>query len=567
MNVALCPINSSFAQSCLPSVIIETELQKVCKTSIVSFNINMRPMEIVQQLADLDAELYLFSCYIWNVETIAHVVSDLKKIKKCIIAVGGPEITASPRRALAKMPEVDFVIAGEAELVIRNFVCCLIAGENPAYLPNVFTHSAPNKPVLEQISFFPDRLFPYNPENVAGHLDTVIYYETMRGCPHNCTYCTSSKDRRLWFVPISKVKNELSFFIQHRAKLVKFVDRTFNTDLERAKDIISFILENNISTCFHLELRLDECDNELVEMLASSPYGWIQVEAGLQSINPHALRAVKRFHKYSIFTNNMAKLCRNSNIRVHSDIIAMLPNETFSSTLAAIDYLVGLGTHIIQLGFLKILPGTPLSRETERFGIVCSEYPPYEVFSTKSTSYDEYSQLKKIAFIINKYYNSGSFTETLARIFALYNILPQSFFAGLASYFDENGLIGRDLSKKSLYEHLFDFMYTKGFECYEELAYDYLRSVSLVLPPYLEHAVQPASKEDAFDFIKDNSNALTAFGSLEGLAAKEKYKKIAIVCFPKMFGEEMIVFVDEPEEKVYSKRKCVPASQLTAPAN
>jgi hypothetical protein len=343
---------------------------------------------------------------------------------------------------------------------------------------------------------------------------------------------------------------------------VKFVDRTFNADLARAKHIVRFILANNISTNFHIELCLDACDDEFVELLKSAPLGFFQIEAGLQSVNKLTLSAVGRKTDFQAFRNTLLELGNNDNIRLHTDLIAMLPEETIDSFYKGFDFLFYMRPHIIQLGFLKVLKGTKLYSDVEKYKLVVSNHPPFEVLSTSTMNHEDFITLKHLEHLTEKYYNSGGFSKTLTDMVYSKSYAPHEFFLRLIGYFKKNRLFDGAYSQKDMYRFLYEFLLECGYEDMSYLAYDYIKNVSFVLPNYLRSYAQGMSKEDTFEFIKANRDLINTFESLSALSAKEVFKKVAIYRFmdkvdsyDSLLDGNLILFVDEFEETVKKQRK------------
>lgn len=555
MKILICSLNSSYTHTSLSAAILHSQLANMADCTVAEFTINQKIGDIVSRLYNHDADIYMFSCYIWNIKHIRQIAGDLKKLKRCLIVWGGSEVSFNPHETLIESPEVDYILSGESEFYAVRFMSMLLCGENVNALPNVFSHKTPDKKITPQASVFAQRKLPYTKEFIKLNKNKILYYETARGCPYRCSYCLSSIDKKMRFVPVERVFDELKLFIGCGARQVKFIDRTFNANPIRARQIIQFILDNNVSTNFHFEMCLDTLDDKTMDLLIKAPVGYFQIEAGLQSINCATLEQINRKNDLVRFAEVFEKLRRNDNIHIHADLIAMLPHETLESFLKGYDYLFCLKPHMLQLGFLKMIKGTPMRKDSKKLGMIYSSNPPYETLATPTMNFEDYQLLKKLANLTEKYLNSGCYETTLSQLQRLYYPAPHSFMLALIAYFEEKQLFDRDLSKQDYVKALYEFMLSNDVKLTDNLAFDYIKSVSLSLPDYLGQCVQIMKKEEAFRLIKANPQIFEEYITLSKLPAKEIYKKILIVRFKGLFNGKTILFVNENEYSVSKHRK------------
>jgi len=405
---------------------------------------------------------------------------------------------------------------------------------------------------------FENRHFPYTKEILDSLQDKILYYESSRGCPYNCSYCISQIDKQLRYIPIETVEKELMFFMEHQVKQVKFIDRTFNSDDKRAIKIIRFILNHNQTTKFHFEICTEKLSAELISLFNSAPAGYFQLETGLQSINPDTLAAVNRNNDLSKFKLNLTALIKPQNIHIHADLIAALPMETYESFKQCFNYLYNLKPHMLQLGFLKILKGTQIAAETELYGIEYEDYPPYETLRTNTMNHAEIIKLKKIEYLLDKYYNSGLFNFTLNLLTNLFQS-PFDFYENFSSFFDHNGFYNRPLSRKDLYSALSDLIIDRSVECAKTLLiFDYLKNNALSLPEFLLTDAKMLKKEKLFDFLKNEVKTIDYPREYQSYSIKEIAKKIIIIqlkfhperCTPEV---TTVLFLQHKENSVYQQ--------------
>ena len=242
----------------------------------------------------------------------------------------------------------------------------------------------------------------------------ILYYETSRGCPFCCSYCLSSVDKTVRFRSLPIVKKELDAFLEAKVPQVKFVDRTFNCNRQRAIDIWSYLLEHdNGITNFHFEISSDLLGEEELELFAKMRPGLIQLEIGVQSTNGETVDAIHRHMDLEKLFHYVDRVHALGNIHQHLDLIAGLPYENYERFGVSFDDLYAHEPDQLQLGFLKVLKGTMMEEEVKKYSILYRNQPPYEVLGTKWLSYDEIILLKGVEELVELYYNSGQYTLTL----------------------------------------------------------------------------------------------------------------------------------------------------------
>lgn len=329
-------------------------------------------------------------------------------------------------------------------------------------------------------------------QEFAGFENRIVYYESSRGCPFSCSYCLSSVEKRLRFRDLGMVKRELQFFLDHKVRQVKFVDRTFNCNHERALEIWRFLLErDNGITNFHFEIAADLLQEEELELLSQMRAGLIQLEIGVQSVNPKTLQAVHRQMNLERLEQNVARIRNGKNIHQHLDLIAGLPYEDYASFADSFCKVYAMQPNQLQLGFLKVLSGTEMEADCAKYGIIYQENPPYEVLSTKWLSYQEILALKGIEKMVEQYYNSAQFTHSLACLEPYFST-PFEMYHALAEFYENGHFVGEKHSRLQRYEKLLEF--AKGYLCGKEwkrfqeaMVYDvYLRENAKTRPSFAE---------------------------------------------------------------------------------
>ncbi len=334
---------------------------------------------------------------------------------------------------------------------------------------------------------------PFVYDHMDGDTDhKIVYYESSRGCPFSCSYCLSSVDKKLRFRDWALVEQELAYFLEKQVPQVKFVDRTFNCSHVHAQRIWQYVREHdNGVTNFHFEVSADLLNEEELTLLEGMRPGLVQLEVGVQSVNPQTLREIRRTMDLEKLAANVTRLREAANIHLHLDLIAGLPWEDYASFHRSFDWVYGLRPENLQLGFLKVLRGTHMHQMRDAYGLVYSGQPPYEVLSTRWISYEELCRLKQVEKVLEIYYNSGQFPHTMERLARCY-ASPFVMYEDLASYYEAHGLFERQLSRQERFSVLWDFLEENFEKCKnsgvawrEVLVYDYyLRENAKVRPAW-----------------------------------------------------------------------------------
>ena len=428
----------------------------------MEFTINQRLDFIAEELFRKQPDVVLFSCYIWNVEMLRQLCPILKKIMPdCVIGFGGPEVSYESETFLRENPAVDFVMRGEGELVFTKYLEHLDAG-NPATLGEIESltyrqgdeiFSTPQMHPMD-LALLP---FPYE-DDFSDVQNQIIYYESSRGCPYHCGYCLSSVENGVRFVPLDKVLPDLQKFLDKNVPQVKFIDRTFNCKKSHAMAIWKYLHEHdNGVTNFHFEITADLIDQETIDFLKTVRKGLFQFEIGVQSTNPQTIRAINRNVDFAALSEIVQQIKDGGNIHQHLDLIAGLPYEDYDSFGCSFNDVYALHPEQLQLGFLKVLKGSMLHQKQKEFEIVYHDTAPYEVLTTHELPYADTLRLKYVEEMVETYYNSGRFLNTLAYLVPLYES-PFAFFEALSQFWVSENYHYLGLSQMGLFDVLWRFV-------------------------------------------------------------------------------------------------------------
>ena len=476
-KIVLAGINSQYVHLNLAVRYLKkyVEANSDLKIEIYETNINNQVFNIIKDIYELNPDKIIFSTYIWNKEYVVEIVKELKKVLPNVeIILGGPEVSYKWEKFMANMPEVDALLLGEGEKVILNFLTKkdkkalgVVYRENGEIIFNGI------EPIIENLDIVP---FPYEDWELEDRTK-IFYYESSRGCPFSCSYCLSSIDKTVRYYSLDRVKKDLKRFLDSPIKLLKFVDRTFNLKKERYMEIWKFLLENyREGITFHFEINANIFDDETLDFLEKVPKGYFQFEIGVQSINPETMVAIKRNNILDKLAHNVRRISRN--IHLHLDLIAGLPYETYDIFKGSFNYVYNLKPEMIQLGFLKLLKGTQMYDEVEKYQYKYYSKPPYEVFSNKFISFGELVKLKNLEKMLDYYYNSEKFSYTCD--FVIKNNFDSAFtfFEKIADYYDKKGYLKISHKEVALFNILYDFYVEnnlKDLDIFVEfLKYDYL---------------------------------------------------------------------------------------------
>ena len=420
---------------------------------IAEYTINDRYEDILFDLIGKNADVIGMSVYIWNAQICLSLLEDLRRLRpsgELILFAGGPEAATHPEIYL---DSCDFVLTGEGEYSFSR-LCAILSdtdrgGSSEAFpaesLPGaVFRkegkvcYSSADPPMLEI------ETMPFLYDGTEDFTNRIVYYESSRGCPFRCTYCLSSAAASVRFRKLETVLKELQFFLDRSVSLVKFVDRTFNANAARARDIWTYIQDHdNHTTCFHFEIGADLLREEDLSLLRSLRPGLIQLEIGIQSANPETLSAIRRTADNEKIFHAVRTLAETQNMALHTDLIAGLPYEDYSSFANSFNLVYALRAHQFQLGFLKVLAGTEMKRHETDYGLISSSRPPYTVIATNWLTAAETDRLRGIADMVDIFWNSGLFRHALPYLEKLFD----SAFAMYESLLD---YYRREMGKKSL---------------------------------------------------------------------------------------------------------------------
>ncbi|MFO7812973.1 MAG: DUF4080 domain-containing protein, partial [Pelovirga sp.] len=453
MKTLLTTLHSRYIHASLALPYLKAYCQPVCPTiQILELTLNQPKENLLAQIVAADAEIICFSVYLWNRVTTLELVNCLKQINPDYrIILGGPDISFETAEFFHQVP-VDAIICGEGELPLRHLLTAWHTGKRPSSFPGVLLpgeDSSGPECLLDQLDQIPS---PF----AAGLVDLtrgLVYYESSRGCPYRCSFCLSARSHQVRSFSMERIKADLGLLMEQQVKLIKFVDRTFNYDAVRTREIFRYILEHNRSSAFHFEIGAHLLDEETLQLLEQVPTGMFQFEIGVQAILPETLQRVSRTMSLDLLADNVRALSERTKIHLHLDLVAGLPGGGLPEFFDAIDWTDALGVDHLQIELVKLLPGTPLRQQAEELKICYDRSPPYTVLSAAQWSFPELERVRGISRLNDLVVNSHKFPRLIAALIATAGSLS-SCLDELNRYWCEQQLHDSSRSLRQLAEEL-----------------------------------------------------------------------------------------------------------------
>lgn len=508
MNVVLSTLNSKFIHSSLALRYLKAYSEARGQAyDIVEYTINMPVLHILSDITERPMDVLGFACYIWNIEMTLHVVDLVKAVRPDVtIVLGGPEVSFNADDILLSHPSVDYIVQGEGEEAFYQLIGALKDGDDglETIIPGIRGRHR-NGDILgstevvevKDLSTIP---FPYTEDDLQDLEHKIMYYESSRGCPFSCQYCLSGNKNTVRFFPKERIYKELRWFMDHKVKQIKFVDRTFNCAPKHHRPLMEFIRDAQTDTNFHLEMEPELMTEWETNLLATSPKGRIQIEVGVQSTNKKTLDAVHRYNDWPYIQQSIRPIIEAGNTHVHMDLIVGLPHEDINRFSQSFNDLFSLQPHALQIGFLKLLKGSGV-RHMEEYQYVADPLAPYEVLSNHVMTYEDIRFLKHFEDVFERFYNSERFRTVFGYIGQqLINRQENAFsyFSDMTKEWLTRGYHKVNLKDIDQIEFLYDYFISKGqYIAAELLQYDTLvsyrgkvRSEAIGLPKQTKELLQ-----------------------------------------------------------------------------
>jgi radical SAM superfamily enzyme YgiQ (UPF0313 family) len=447
-KIVLATLNARYIHSAFGLRYLHANLGELAdEATILEFVISDSPTEIVASILEQSPQIIGFGVYIWNVEQTTKVVADIKRIRPNItIIIGGPEVSyeidSQPIVALS-----DYVITGEADIEFYKLCQKIIAGNAPQ--EKVTYASLASLDVLK----LPYQL--YNDDDIANR---VIYVELSRGCPFTCEFCLSSLEIPVRMFSLENFLGEMQRLMDRGVRQFKFVDRTFNLNMRTSQAILQFFLDRYAPGMFlHFEMIPDRLPESLRSLIARFPAGALQFEIGIQTFNDDVGELISRRQNVDKLEDNFRFLTEQTGVHIHADLIVGLPGESWESFAHGFDKLYALAPQEIQVGILKRLRGTPITRHDAQWQMAYSAHPPYEILSNRLLNFEQIHRLRRFARHWDMIGNSGNFIHSMPLICNDADSAFDQFYALSEWLFRENGRV-HSVSLARLVKLVFEYL-------------------------------------------------------------------------------------------------------------
>lgn len=464
MNVVVSSLNAKYIHTCLALRYLKSYCRHEFAVDMAEYTIKDPVMNIVSDLYRRNPDVVGFSCYIWNIEETIRVIGMLKKIKpELTIVLGGPEVSYDTEYWMKRIPEVDCIVMGEGEETFLHLLRELSGSRKFHFVFGLaYRNKAgevcvnPGRPKLSLDDIPSPHRFKEDKPALANR---VVYFETSRGCPFSCQFCLSSIEVGVRYFDLERTKADLLYLIDSGAKLIKFVDRTFNIKRDYAMDIFRFLIDNHRGCVFQFEITADIMRPEVLDFLAEhAPAGVFRFEIGVQSTNDATNELVKRRQNFAKLTRTVTMVKNSGKIDQHLDLIAGLPGEDYDSFRKTFNDVFALGPEELQLGFLKMLRGTGLRHDADQYGYVYMDNAPYEILGNAILPFSDLVRIKRVEDVLEKYWNAHRLDRTVRYLIDREFASAFDFFQQFGDYWEERGWqkIGHQL--EDLFERLNAFL-------------------------------------------------------------------------------------------------------------
>ena len=472
--------------------------------------------KIATELLETGSDIIGLSISIWNVKQTKKLVSLLKnKNPEFIIILGGPEVSYEPAFFLDTW-DIDFVISGEGEFVLGELLDA-IENNKTTVIPGISSHTYISKTIvqadIEKLALL-DSPYMLDEDN-AERDNRLVYFETSRGCPYQCQYCLSSLEKGVRYFPKEYIVKNLKHLIDGNARQIKFLDRTFNLNKEHTFTVFDFLIKNyrpNLSCQF--EIYADLLNDEMIDYLNENlQKNYFRFEIGIQSTYEPTNAAVKRKQDFPLLASNIKKIMDGGKIDLHLDLIAGLPYETLDRFRKSFNDVFELRAKEVQLGFLKMLRGTSLRRDADKYGYKYDTEAPYEIVCNNDISPEDLSRIHEAEHALEKFWNSGRFPKTMKTVFKnYYKGQYFEFFDEAGQYYKEKQYPHRGYQLEDLFRYLYAFFLSKDINLFGTLRTDYYNNFRRKPQGFWEDEIGKQRKKQLLYQIGQDKTFLNKYG-------------------------------------------------------
>ena len=523
MRTILATLHSKFIHNSLALPCLAAYCGDDCGELLIrEFTMHEPRESILAMLLGEAPDVIAFSVYLWNRRETLDLVDALAVARPELrIILGGPEISFDDDEIFARHPGLTALVRGEGEEPLRALLLAWQQDVKPELIPRTVVRqhdtliSGPDSPPIANLDNIPS---PFQ----LGLCDLTrgfAYYETSRGCPFHCSFCLSARDNLMRSYSMERIQDDLLLLMQNEVPKVKLVDRTFNYDAKRAREIFRFILEHNRSTHFHFEIGAHLLDDATLALLETVAHDTFQFEIGVQSTLESTLGAINRKVNLGKLEENVRRLVTDGRIHLHLDLVAGLPGENFGDLIASIDRVMALKPHHLQIEPVKLLPGSPLREQAEALRIRFDPNPPYTILGSPELSYAQLQQIQKISRLLDLTYNSGCFATFLNEL----TDATGSFAKGLvwlAGEWHRHDLFRYPMNRQEIFNNLVKITEQRDNDIsrqrlLESLAYDYARCEKVItsrIPAFFDTGLNPAEQRWMKEVVQKRTDEIKGQG-------------------------------------------------------
>nr|WP_157279932.1 B12-binding domain-containing radical SAM protein [Paenibacillus swuensis] len=469
MKTVVATLNAKYIHTSLALRFLKAFSAKDFHIDIAEYTIKDPVMNIVSDLFTRNPDVIGFSCYIWNIEETIKVMEMIRKIKpEVTIILGGPEVSYDTEYWMNRIPQADFIVMGEGEETLHHLLTELSTTRKYhfvyglAYRKGEEIILTPGRPKLNLAELPSPHRFE---EDLPTLSNRVVYFETSRGCPFSCQFCLSSIEVGVRYFDMERTKSDILYLIDKGAKLIKFVDRTFNIKRDYALEIFQFLIENHQGCVFQFEITADIMRPEVLDYLSEhAPPGVFRFEIGVQSTNDPTNAIIQRKQNFTKLARTVNKIKESGKIDQHLDLIAGLPLEDYDTFRTTFNDVFALRPEELQLGFLKMLRGTGMRNDAPKYNYIYMDHAPYEILGNDLLPFADIVRIKRVEDVLEKYWNAHRMDHTLEYLIEREFASPFDFFQAFGNYWEDRGWqkIGHQL--EDLFTRLLGFLQDRGTE-------------------------------------------------------------------------------------------------------